>query len=81
MQLDDSTRDARNIEQVVDEVYELVNLALHDGAHPVKRAAVFTGQPQDVQGVLQGRERVSQLVCERREKLVLAPGNSASRKS
>ena len=63
-------RDARDVEQVVDEPDELPDLPLDDVAGPVA-ALLVGGHLEDGHGVVDRGERVAQLVGEHRQELVL----------
>ena len=80
LDLDDAARDARHLEQVVDQAVEVVDLPLHHRARR-RGAGVFerARQFQDLEAVHDRRERVAQLVAERGEELVLAAIGGAQR--
>ena len=61
-------RDARDVEQVLDEVREVAHLALDDRARPLQRGGV---QAQGLDGVADRGERVAQLVGQESEEAVL----------
>ena len=63
--------DAGDVEQVVNEPGELFDLPLDDLRGPLERLVKF-GLSCDEHGVADGGERVSELVGEHREELVLA---------
>ena len=65
-------RDAGHVEQVVDQVRQLRGLALD---HPEGAAGLVptgSGTVEDVEAVLDGRQRVAQLVREHRQEFILA---------
>jgi hypothetical protein len=66
-QLDLSARDARDVEQIVDQPHEMRDLPFDDLLLVRRRAA----QPHQLKGRDDRRERIAQLVAEHREKLVL----------
>ena len=70
-------RDARDVEQVVDQAHQVPHLPLHrlHGAlDPLRpRLRPRPDGAQKVQRADDGRERVAQLVRQQREELVLAP--------
>jgi len=66
-QLDLAARDARDVEQVVDEPHHVLDLALED----ILRARVDTLHAHHLQRGHDGREGVAELVSEHREELVL----------
>ena len=73
LQLDLVLRDARDIEQVVDQVRELPDLPVDDRLGPSRLLAAGHGAVEDVEAVLDGRERVAQFVGEDGQELVLVP--------
>ena len=68
-QLDLAARDARHVEQVVDQADQVVDLALDDGALVLER--LVAAQPHQLQRGQDRRQRVAQLVAEHRQELVL----------
>ena len=66
-----AARDAGDIEQVVDEPDELSHLPLDDVARPVA-ALLVGGQLEDGHGVVDGGERVAELVGQHGQELILA---------
>ena len=71
-ELDFATSDAGHLEEVVDEPHHVVDLALHELAHPLRVRMVACCEPQDVQRIADRSERIAQLVREDRQELVLA---------
>ena len=69
LQLDLAARDARDVEQVVDQPRQVVDLALDDGALALR--ARLAAQPHQLQRRQDRRQRVAQLVAEHRQELVL----------
>ena len=78
--LDHAARDARDLEQVVDQAHEMVHLALHDVCdlrrRGIGRAARILSRCEAGE---QRRQRIAQLVAERGQELVLAPIGVAKR--
>ncbi len=72
-QVDLAARDARHFHEVVHEPDHVVDLPVHHVVHAARDGAVVAGEPQDLQRVVNRRERRAQLVRERRQELVLAP--------
>jgi hypothetical protein len=72
VQLDLPLRDACGVEQVVHEPGEVRELAADDLPRPLGVLAARSGAVEDVQGVLDRRERVAELVRENSEELGLA---------
>ena len=72
-QLDRASRDARDVEQIVDEPREMHGLAIDDVARPAQLGVVDRQARHDLDGVANRRERIAQLVREDREELVLVP--------
>ena len=71
--LDDAARNARHFEQIVDEAIEVMDLALHHFAGLLRaRIVERAGQLHDLEAVRDRRQRIAQLVPERREEFVLA---------
>jgi hypothetical protein len=66
-------RDARHVEQVVDEARELRDLAVDDLARHAQRRVAVVRAAEDLARVADRRERVAQLVRQHREEHVLAP--------
>src|SRR5438874_1531743 len=64
LQLDLAAGDPGHVEQVVDEPGEAADLAVQQVAGPGARLLVAAPQPEDVQGVADGRQGVAQLVGE-----------------
>jgi hypothetical protein len=62
--------DARHFQQVVDQANEMGQLALEDRQH-ARRLGIARGQAQVLDAGDQRRQRISQLVAERRQELVL----------
>ena len=82
-ELDLPARDARDLKQIVDEANEMIHLPLH---HRQQRTRPFpslrvadVGFLQDVNSIADGRERIAQLMGERRQKFVLATVGFAKR--
>ncbi len=78
-QLEPAERDPRDFEQIVDEARQLLHLASHDGMHGLYGGRVVLGEPDDVDSAANRRQRISQLVRERREEFVLAAVGDAQR--
>ena len=78
-QRDLAAGDPRHFEQVVHQAHHVVDLAVHHVADAFADWVVLAGQPQDVQGVANRCERVSQLVGEDGKELVLAAIGVAQR--
>ncbi len=72
-------RDARNVQQVVDEPHELLQLALEQLTRARGRGGVGLREPQNFDGIADGRERIAQLVSQGGEELVLAAMGVAQR--
>src|SRR4051812_39034002 len=74
-----AARDARDVEEIVDEPRHLVDLAVDHRARPfeLRREAALLGEQRD--RVADRRERVAQLVRQHGEELVLAPVGFAQR--
>ena len=80
LDVDDPARDARHLEQVVDEPDQVMDLPLHHRAGRQRaRVVKGAGQLQDLEAVQDRRERIAQLVAERRQELVLAAIGAAQR--
>jgi hypothetical protein len=73
VQLDLAEADATHIEQVVDEAHEMRELTIHHVDRAMQRRVGFRRQARDLQAVADRRERIAQLVGQRREELVFAP--------
>ena len=71
LELDLPVRDARDVEQIVDEPRQLPHLPMEDRLRSRRLLAARRGVIEEVQAVADGRERVAQLVREHREELVL----------
>ncbi|HEY6454985.1 MAG TPA: hypothetical protein VIY90_06825 [Steroidobacteraceae bacterium] len=67
-------RYARKIHQIIDQPHHVVQLPFHDpmhvGAFRIRRAA---GARQNLHGIADRGERISQFMCQRGKKLVFAP--------
>ena len=72
LDIDQPPRDARDFQQIVHEANEVADLALHDGRHPRGNGVLEAAQFEELQTRQQRRQRIAQLVSERREELVLA---------
>jgi hypothetical protein len=70
-------RDARDVEQVVDEARHVAYLAADDGAALAHPGFVQAADAQQVGGGADRRQRVAQLVRQHREEFVLAPVRGA----
>ena len=73
LQRDHPARDARHVEQVVDQDHQVLDLAIDGVAGP---GAVRLGQlleAQQLHGGPDGRQRIAQLVRQHRQEFVLAP--------
>ena len=73
LQLDTALRDAREVEQIVDELAELRDLPREQLADHSRRRVRRGVAHEQLARVLNRRERIAQLVAEHREELVLAP--------
>ena len=73
VQRDLALRDARHVEQIVDEAGEVRDLPLDDLAHPGDARVVRRHLVEHLRGRDDRRERIAQLVRQHREELVLAP--------
>ena len=72
-QFDPALRDARDVEQVVDQSREMLDLPL-DGRERRARVRIrYQSARQQLAGVADRRERIAQLVGEHRQELVLLP--------
>ena len=71
LQADLAARDAREVEEVVDDPHQLPHLPVHDGMDR-SHVRVVLLQLQQVQGVAQRSQRIAQLVREGREELIAA---------
>ena len=74
-----AARNARDVEQVVDQARHLVDLAVDDLAAPLQLGFRRSLPLEDRHRVADRRERVAQLVGERGQELVLAPVGVAQR--
>ena len=72
-QLDAPLRDSRDIEQVIDEPNQNSHLPLHDADRPVRVRLSRSCAGQYFGCAANRCERIAQLMCEHREKLVLLP--------
>ena len=70
-----AARDARHVEQVLDQPDEVTNLPLDDGDF----AAMAAAHPGEVKGGQDRRKRIAQLVPEHRQELVLGADGGFSR--
>ena len=77
--LDRAARDARDVEQVVDQPRQVQRLAVDDVARPLSCGLSIDAARHDLDGVADRRERIAQLVREDREELVLVPVGSLQR--
>jgi len=66
-------RQPRDVEQILEQTGHLVGLPAHDAVAPGDARIRRRDVAKDVDGVADRRERIAQLVRERREELVLAP--------
>jgi len=72
-QLDPAARNARDVQQVVDEAGHRLHLT-HDDVRRLAQPRIgFAGELNQQRRVQDRRERIAQLVGKRREELVLAP--------
>jgi hypothetical protein len=71
-QLDLALRDARDVEQVIDEPYQVVDLPLHNAHQPLDLGVAAALEPQHLQGGPQRGKRVAQLVTQHGQEYVLA---------
>ena len=72
LKLDLVSRDPGDIQKIVDQSGELIDLSLDDGLGPARLVTPRSCAAQDVQAVLDGSQRVAQLVGQHGKKLVLA---------
>ncbi len=72
LQLDLAARDARHVEQIVDQAHELLQLPPDHFARPRQALRIRALRLQHVDRVADRRERIAQLVREHRQELVLA---------
>jgi len=72
LKLDLASRDASRIEQVVEQPGEMIDLFVDGSLRPLRLLTCRGCAAQEVQAVLDGSQRVSQLVRKRCQKLVLA---------
>src|SRR6185312_17546694 len=71
-QFDLATSNATDIQEIVDEAYEMLHLPLHHLTGPLERGIRGGDQAQNLDAVTDGRKRVTQLVSQRREKVIFA---------
>ena len=71
--LDATVRDARHVEQVVHQVCEVIGLALEHFTGALDHARVRRRAAQNVRHVANGSQRITQLVRQHGEELILAP--------
>ena len=71
-QLDFAATDARDLQQVVYEADEVVDLPLHQALDTLEIRSQSSGPAQHMQAVADRRERIAQLMRERRDEFVLA---------
>ena len=79
LECDAVRRDAAHVEEIVDEPHHLTELHVHHMPRACHRGRVVLGGLQQLQAVSQRCEWISQLVSQRREKLVLAPIHGVQR--
>ena len=72
LDLDLALGDPRQIEQVVDQLGELLGLALHDAKRVTDLGPVVASEPGNVDRDLERCQRISQLMRQRGQELVLA---------
>ena len=72
LELDLPARDAGDVQQVVDEPGQVLHLAFDDLRRPFMVLS-SRGSLQDLSGIADRRQRISELVGEHRQELVLAP--------
>ena len=74
-ELDLAARDARDVEQVVDQPHQVLDLALDRsrGLAAIAGSGRRAGMPSRCSGVADRRQRIAQLVRQHRQELVLAP--------
>ncbi len=77
--VDHSAGNARDLEEIVDEPHEMRYLTLHDVRHAPDLGIRGGAQPEQLQSREQRRERIAQLVTERRQEFVLALIGGAQR--
>src|SRR6202035_1564252 len=71
--LESAPGDAGNVHEIVDETRHLRDLAIDDVPGPMQLRRRRQSRPEYVDRIAYGRKRVTQLVSQSREKLVLAP--------
>ncbi len=71
-QLDSAGGDPRDLQQVVDEPHHVIDLPLQHFQHAIGSRVVAARQPQDIERIADRRQRIAELVGQRRQKLVLA---------
>lgn len=76
--LDLPSRHARDVEQIVEQPAHVVHLAVDDLGRPRQRAVGARRQLEDIDGAAQRRQRVSELVRQHRQELVLVSLGSRS---
>src|SRR4029079_8734156 len=72
-QLELVARDARHIEQVISQPDQLLHLTLGNRERALAQRLVLAGTAQQFQGISYWRERIAQLVRQRRQELILPP--------
>ena len=70
-QLHRATRDARDVQQIVDQSHHLLRLALHRRPHFFDQRGIVARDPHEFQAGSNRRERIAELVGQNRQKLVL----------
>ena len=70
-ELDLAGREARDVEQVVDETDEVAQLALHDVEGAVPGRVIQAETSHELEAVRERRERIANLVGERRDEFIL----------
>jgi hypothetical protein len=71
-QLHSVAGNARDVEQVVGQPHQLMELPLHDRQGRLGDAGIAAGPPHQLEGVADRRQRVAQLVRQRRQEFILA---------
>ncbi|OEZ67326.1 hypothetical protein JAB2_23880 [Janthinobacterium sp. HH100] len=73
LELDLAPRDARHVQQVVDQVHHLIDLPLHHVAHARHGGGLVGGQAHDLQAVADRCQRIAQFVRQGGQEFRLAP--------
>ncbi len=65
--------DASDVEEIVDQAHEMMQLPLHQSPRTRQDRWIGSAQSEQLHGILQRCERISQLVSQDRQELVLTP--------